>query len=294
MSEEGMMAVSRDTLLESADGIAGWDDDKRKDFVKTFEDRTGMARAILKQTADKIQQTALRRKFISYAATTKIETCGWHGNAPSNRRGEADRIAGERAEAILRELPSLNAAVRLIDPVTARKIAKAEQYRKKGQELTNQLIEVTEEVSLSENQDMVVRDFLEMVQKRQALAKRLRLRIQEVGGKGSQLQKEIDKALYKGVPGIQEELIKVIQDHHNRVTALGEMGRRVSEQVKFGDSDEALSLLRTFEKDEVDTPVEFKDMIKAAVAKLRAKGKALATKKKPVRKAITSRKGKRK
>jgi hypothetical protein len=88
---------------------------------------------------------------------------------------------------------------------------------------------------------------------------------------GEELQEmeiRISKALYAGIPGISDAIIKVINEHYERITALGNMCRRVSERVAFGDSAEALSLLSFFEKDEATVSDTIQAEFDAALVKL--------------------------
>ena len=61
----------------------------------------------------------------------------------------------------------------------------------------------------------------------------------------------------------------------NTVSALPQMMRRVSETVLFGDSAGALTMLQTFEKDEVKLEGDIADKFKAAMEKLKSAAKAL-------------------
>ena len=76
------------------------------------------------------------------------------------------------------------------------------------------------------------------------------------------------KALYAGIPGISDAVLKSIKLHYDKSKALDQMGRRVEEQVLFGDSAAALELLRGFEADEEKLAGEVKAEFKAAMKTL--------------------------
>jgi hypothetical protein len=56
------------------------------------------------------------------------------------------------------------------------------------------------------------------------------------------------------------------------------MGRRVSEHVKFGNSQAAVELLRTFEKDEVTISEDVAARFRTALEQLKVKKPAKASK----------------
>lgn len=89
------------------------------------------------------------------------------------------------------------------------------------------------------------------------------------------------------MPGLAEAVVDVIQQHLDRSKALDAMSRRVEEQVRFGDSDAALELLRHFEADESrisdNVKASFDDALKKL--KLSVKGKKPAA---PAMKGKTS------
>lgn len=277
--------------VEENGAIATWSDHRRDDFCATFADRVRVSRYILESVAECVRDEALRRRFIGEKNLKSIKATAshvshlcdprqnverWHGD-PLDRSKCAGRpieqlreIAAERAKAILDNLPTLSTAVQIINPELAKKIDRRDALTKKGQELTDQLLEASESIVMSElDQAMTVGAFLEMVRQRDKLRAKIHTELQEVSEEGRSLEIAIAKALYSGLPGLSDAVIKVINDHYARSTALDEITRRVTEQVKFGNSPEALEMLRRFEGDEVSVPDSIKEQFKAALEALK-------------------------
>ena len=278
--------------VEENGAIATWTDHRRDDFCATFSDRVRVSRYILESVAQSVQHEALKRRFIGEKNTKDIKApshdvshlCDMYpdavqrwGHNPSNPSMCAGRptsqlreIANERAKAILDNLPTLSTAVQIINPELAKKIDRRDALTKEGQDLTDQLLDASEAIVMSElDPTMTVGSFLEMVRQRDKLRASIHTKLVEVSGEGRELEIAIAKALYAGLPGLSDAVIKVINDHYARSVALDEITRRVTEQVKFGNSPEALEMLRRFEGDEVSVPDSIKDQFKAALEALK-------------------------
>lgn len=290
--------------VEDNGAIATWSDMRRDDFCATFADRVQVSRYILESVASFVQQEALTRRFIGEknlravkapaSDTTHLcdmyqETERWQrGRDTSSCAGrptaQLREIAKERAKAILDNLPSLSTVVQIINPDLAKKIDRRDALTKRGQELTDQLLEASESIVMSElDASMTIGAFLEMVRQRDKLRTTIHNKLQEVSTEGRELEVTIAKALYSGLPGLSDAVIKVVNDHYARSTALDEITRRVTEQVKFGNSPEALEMLRRFEGDEVSVPDSIKSSFTAALEalKLSANGKKVKAPPKP-------------
>jgi hypothetical protein len=63
--------------------------------------------------------------------------------------------------------------------------------------------------------------------------------------------------------------VEVIKSHIDRSVALDEVSRRVEEQVRFGDSEAAVSLLSHFEQDEVNIGDTIRSQLAEALNKLK-------------------------
>jgi hypothetical protein len=89
-----------------------------------------------------------------------------------------------------------------------------------------------------------------------------------MGQTGIELDNQINKALYLGLPGLSDAVIKVVADHLERAVAFDQTTRRVTEKVLFGDSEAAMELLKGFERDEVTVSDNIKAEFSAAMLKL--------------------------
>lgn len=294
--------------------IAAWTDDKKGEFVGTFQNRTRVARYLLERTAFVIVETALRRKFIGTRHAGKVLGTEHSRNAYGERHWDPlrffdnltdanrshlryhpdegrvggreptdlDRIAEARAEEVLSNLPPLRQAVQIIDPNTAKMLDRIEALKAQGDKLKDEAEEASEPIVMAEcDQAMTIGAFRQMVKERDKKRRALLERIHQIGKEGTQLEETVAKKLYKGLPGLSDAVVDVAKVHFDRSTALDELSRRVEEQVKFGDSDQALELLRHFEKDEAAIPDTVKAQFTDALEKLKlsVKGKDAKAKK---------------
>ena len=262
--------------LQNADTLATWSDEKKKQYLDVFEDRLLAARYILKKTAEYIQRKAVDRKFISYKHTRDLDRL--HGSVDiskcSRSKEDLRAIADERASLILKELPTLKKAVQWIDPETSKMIERKDKLLVKANELREKLDEVCQTIDMADlDQKMSIGAFRKLVADREKERKALLRKLEDVGEEGTKLEDTIAKKLYAGLPGLSDAVVQTIKDHWERFTALDQMGRRVGEQVMFGDSESAMEILRKFEADEVTISDDLKSRIKDAVATLKASAK---------------------
>jgi hypothetical protein len=292
--------------------ISTWSEEKKKDFVETFEQRSKAARYILERTAELILRRARDRHYISDKHVTPYpqigardgfgwdRSCfvspnlfdtravpnGYNNGSTIQRTGtvggreipQLDKIAEERAKLILDELPQLRDAVKIIDPDTAEKMDTRDKLLKQGQQIADQLTEeFSEPISAKDyakkNPKATVTEFLDFLKSWDKKRKSLLAKLEEIGTEGSEIADEINKQLYKGLPGLSDAVVKVAKEHLDRSLALDEMQRRVGEKVKFGDSEAALELLKHFESDEVSISEDVRSQFRAAMAKLQLAGK---------------------
>lgn len=261
-----------DTLLDGpnqslitaseARSLMSWSEDKKREFKETFEIRSRCAQYILFQTAANILQAAANRRFISRKHTDKINRVDFevvkdgyyihHGRTFGNRNEEEmNRIAKSRADAILKNLPPLKKAVKVIDTETAGKIEKIEVMKKQLNILKEKIDDLSEVVDMSElDQKMTVGQFRQMVKDKREQRDTLTKKMSDLRVEAQKLEEQVSKTLYAGIPGLSDAIVKVVNDHYERITALQSMTRRVGERVLFGDSTEALTLLQHFEQDE--------------------------------------------
>lgn len=248
------------TMADSRSMIA-WSDEKRKDFINTFNTRACRGKAILAATSLQMIAVAVRRKFINPQVGGELERDTWNAlpeMSGYNRPGvhptddEIKKIGEERAERILANLPVLKNAVRVIDEELFQDMEKHEGMKAAFKVLSDQLEELSDPINLAEvDQKMTIGDFRKMVIEVQKTKDRLRSEMNTQSSEMYALESSIAKRLYKGIPGLTDAVVSVIKQHIERISALNAMGRRVEERVKFGDSPEALKILEHFEADEV-------------------------------------------
>lgn len=268
-----------------------WSDEKKADFARIFTQRTEAARYILLATARLVIETAARRKFVSQRKINEIypqgPAYGWNFGCFVTERGygvqnviggrtpaELEEVAVERAKKIIDEMPLMRDAVKVIAPDIAKKIEKVDKLRAEGQKILEQLDEYAEPVHLSDHEEKKVVDFLAMLKERSKARRKLVSKLDEIGEEGLALEASVDKALYRGLPGLDTALLEIVKDHIERAKALVQFSRRVEEKVKFGDSAAATDLLHQFERDEAEISEKIKGQFQGALDKLKlfAKG----------------------
>ncbi len=287
--------------VESNTEIANWSESRQNEFVSTFQQRSRVTRYILLETAEKIWEVALRRHFISakhyrfivkglvphresYNQRTNFNDLKQQlfdnaSHRPYSVGGRdpqsLDLIADQRSKKILANLPPLSKAVAVVDIETSRKIDRKAKLETEGETLREKLEEVCGTISLSaQDPKMTIGTFLAMVQERENERQRLIKRMNVIAIEGQQLESDIGKALFAGLPGLSDAVVDVIRNHVEQALAFEETGRRVEEQVKFGNSSAAVELLRHFEKDELKVSDQVKAQFDAALEKLKVAAKA--------------------
>ena len=307
LTDQIMDAENPVAMLADTDSMASWSDTKKTEFADLFSKRTKVAGYLCEITVAKFAHMAKLRHFISDYHLTKLERShGWDSSREYKYRYHAviekcDRdvddvlhLADQRAKALLAELPPLKKAVRVIDPETAKKLDRLEHLQTKAEEHKEELEKLPRQIDMAEvDQAMTVAQFQVEVKTLFKHRNKLLGAINKIGEEAHTLEVAVSKALYKGLPGLSEAVVQVILTHIDRVKALGQMARRVTEQVKFGDSGAATDLLAQFEKDEVAVSEELKGKLNKAMAQLKASVKALpkTRKTKAVSAKATTRRG---
>lgn len=276
-----------------SDTIAAWSDEKKQGFCKLFQTRVEDSRAILILTAQEVFGAAKRRYFVPSAASFQERTFQDRGgpirchDRDGREYNELRRIAEERAKIIIKELPVARKAVEVIDAETAKKMLRVEKINEQLGPLQEEFEGLSQEVRLSEvPQDWTVGALRKFIADEVKKRKDLTDKINGLSREGQKLEEEIAKALYKGLPGLKEAVVKVVVAHLERADHLGTVSRRVEERVLYGDSAAALDLLKSFEQDEVTVSEEVRAELRSAVASLgvgKAPKKAKAKKKAPRR-----------
>lgn len=297
MSTDSSMAVLG-VDQQALDTMKDWSDTKKADFVQTFEQRASVAKYLLRAEANIIFERAMARKFISdkHAALLNkrlSKVGGLHFNESSYMDpmkgqhnyyerstkvggrdvSELDAIAEERAAAVIKHLPSLASAVRMVSKETADKIDKRDKLAKQAAELHDKVQEVSKTISMKEcikqDSSFTCQQFLDLVDRRQEERDQLVLKLNKVSKAGSELELEIAKDLYAGLPGLSEAVCDVIYEKIQSAEGFDACARRVSELVKFGDSQAALGILQQFEKDEKTLDISIADKFKSAIEVLK-------------------------
>lgn len=277
-------------VVTDDDALTNWSDEKKNEFCSTFESRARVTRYLLLLSAHTICKVAEQRQFIGNKHVAEIheslrradinalwdaDTRGcYNGRVGGRSNAELQVIAEERADTILDELPPLRQAVQVIRPEVAKKIDQRTAIIAKLKEVKEQLEELGGDVRLSElDQNMTIGDFRKSIKARSAKRNKLALKLKDLAEEGAELDSDIHKALYRGLPGLSDAVAKVCQQHVERAIALDATTRRVTEQVKFGDSDAAVELLRGFEKDEAAVTDEIRAEFGQAMQVLQLAGK---------------------
>jgi len=289
------------------DGMASWDTPRRLAFVKTLKERGNVHAALAMLEVEALLAIAESRHFISRKHRNEISEktakshfrldnwqnlLNYYGTRDSRgymqpsqefcgrSKSELGQIAGDSAKAIAKNLPKLADAVRVIDAVTADKIDEARKLRTQLDTHEATLKELTTPLVLTEfakeNPKALASEFVSIVEGRAAKAKTLVETMNGLGEKGMELQTQIDKALYEGLPGLSEAVVELAVEKIKSVSAMPQMMRRVSETVQFGDSTQATAMLSTFEKDGLKLDDSIKEKFAAAMEKLRTAAKGLA------------------
>jgi hypothetical protein len=288
--ENGQTAI---ISASEARSMSTWTDEKKDEFVKTFKLRTEAALYILATTAGYLHERGVRRRFLSgkhEKLINEVVPNALHHDDDSyykertlyggRTHDEITEIASKRADEILANLPPLKQALNVIDTATAKMIDEHEALQKKLQVLKDTLDDLSGAVDMSDmDQKMTIGEFRKHINDIKTKKKKLLAELSEGGAELQKLDVTISKNLYSGIPGLSDALIKVINEHYERITALRAVTRRVEEKVKFGDSPEAVTLLEHFEKDEVEISTAIKAEFDAALQKLNLSKKQLSGKK---------------
>lgn len=289
MTEDLLTETDSTALIAVGDtaGIAVWSENKKNQFVATFQKRTLAARYILVRTAEILFDVATRRRFLSSKHRGSLPKTAppahncrdvvegelayqrFKTTAGGRETSELDVIAMARAEALLKSLPPLKSAVQIIDPETAKKIDRRDALLVKGQALLAQIEPLKGTIRLSDYDDLTVREFRAMVREREKKRAELVSKLDDIGLEGCELEDGINKALYDGLPGLSEAVLEIILDHYEQALALVATTRRMEEQILYGDSENAMEILRHFEKDEVQVSSSVKQKFDNALEKLK-------------------------
>lgn len=282
-----LLATELAVTAKGGAAIARWSDDKKAAFANTFEQRSKASQAILLVTAQKIWQKAQKLGFVSFRhgadlfdapIQTKLDQLRDTPNDRYSYRSaniggrpvsDLEKIAETRAQEIIDDLPALKKAIEILDPDTAKLIGEREKIRSVCDRLDKQLDDASADIVMSEmDQSMTIGDFRKYVAARQKAREQLRKKLHAAHKRGAEIDITVTKRLCKGIPHLSETIVDVIKAHLERATGLDTFTRRAVESIKFGDSANAVELLRQFERDEPTVGVAVREQFRAALERL--------------------------
>jgi len=288
---------------ESAAAMALWTDDKKKDYVGLFKQRANASMYILRNTARELASRAKEKQFLGIPRYNKlVEECTQFAGEDAvqgdyyNRQAtsdlwrktydrsqvDLDAMVKERVVSLIKNLPSLNAAMLILDPETHNKMLRRDELREKGQEITDKFAEVSVDVRLSDmDQTMTIGAFRAYMKDLESKRRRMLEELEEIGKEGQDLERHINKALFKGLPGIGEEIESVVKELYQQSKDMGSTSRSVENTVLYGDCEAALAILESFKSDEqkVSTAIGLRFQNGLELLKLKLAGKKVKAKK---------------
>ena len=293
---------------ESAAAMALWTDNKKKDYVGLFKQRANASMYILRNSAQQLAHRAKEKQFLGvprfnklvdecqgFAGEDEIKRCGYGGYSQQDldlwkstydrSQADLDAMVSERVTALLKQLPSLNAAMLILDAETHAKMIRRDELSKRGQELTDEFAEHSVDIRLSDvDQTMTIGGFRAYIKDIENKRRKILEELEENGKEGQVLERHINKALFKGLPGIGEEIENVVKELYQQSKDMGATARSVENTVLYGDCEAALAILESFKTDEkaVSTAIGKRfqnglELLKLKLAKGSKKKKAAVT-----------------
>jgi len=291
LNTDDVVTTASLVFTKGSDAMEKWSDEKKNDFCSVFADRSEASAYILFRTGTIILDTAHRRQFVGTRAMSRITeefsslAQVVTGNTKRNNTShgyvlmvggrvveELNQIAETRAEDVLKSLPPLKQAVLIIKPEVAKLIDKCEAKKELVVKLSEKLDDpkYSEVIQLSKvDQQMTIENFRKMVKSRTVERRKLVDDLNDAAQEAKDLEDEVAKSLYAGIPEISTVILDAARKHFERAAAMGGMTRRVQEHVKFGDSDAAVDMVKQFEEDETVTSASIKEEFSAALTRLK-------------------------
>lgn len=279
-STEQMMSL----ITTSADSMVHWSDAKKSEFSKLFDARARASAYICVKTAAYILDSARNRHMVNRSKSMPSETgdfirtlvdaknhISYEFTVGGRTTSDLDEVAKKAAQVAIRKLPSVTKALEIIAPSVLRAINSRDEIFATMEKEVAKLDTIPHHINLSdpEFQDLTVRQFraecIKLVKRRDVIAKN----IDSLNDKFTDLDKEISRALFKGIPGISEAVEDLVKYYQDRAKSLINLSRRAEEKVKFGDSAAASSMLEQFEKDEQTVNDSVKKDFDTALEKLK-------------------------
>jgi hypothetical protein len=233
-SDRGPMNENPEDMLARAtpESIAAWSDDKKKQFCELFAQRVKASRYILRGIAHRVvnktrtsfmlgqrKASELEGQFSSRHDFFDVQDNGRGYHHRLNTIGGRDyselcEVIEERTKEIVRNLPPVVQAIEVIDKVTAERMRQRDDLVKECEELRDQLTEVCEPVSMKSiaetHPKTTLLEFLSMLDTKEQNRQRLVATITSKMTEGVRLESEISKAMYKGLPGLSEAIVEVV------------------------------------------------------------------------------------
>lgn len=266
------------------DSLATWSDVRRQEFKETFALRVEAHRFILRCTAEMVARSAKMKRFIGEKHLRPLYESGRMLDIERYERGyygtpekvggrdakDLIEIARERASIIIKNLPPVKDAVRIISADTAEKMDRVEVIKAEGKKLKELLEDLSDPLDMDLlDQSMSLAQFRKIVRDRETKRVELVEKLNKLGAEGCELEDTINRRLYSGLPGLAEAVMHVVDEYLERAKAMDETNRRVGEFVMFGDSQAAMDLLKKFESDEVKVSNTIQEEFKTALDNLK-------------------------
>lgn len=268
---EEIQTVEETTALTNVvaqDAMATWSEDRRKEYVKLFKQRSHASIYILVKTAELLHVGAMRRFIRSQRAVLDSEMQSYQFQNHGRAQGELEEVAKKRAENIFNELPQVRRALDVVNPDVAKWMDRRDAIVKIGTKKLLELNEASDDISLSDlDQKMTLAKFKEYADERERVRAKIVKELNMLGLEGADLEARIHKALFKGIPGLSEAVDLAIESQIARAKGMQQIERRVEEKVMFGDSQAAQDLLNHFKDDEVELDDNVKSEMQAILAK---------------------------
>lgn len=253
-------------LVESKD-LTSWGDLKKQEFTRIFTNRAKRYADIMYLTAQYVYNEALEKSFIPDVQWWEYIGRGCFCNH-TNDFNEMEEIARARSRQILDELPALNKALEVIDPETSALVVQRDNLKSKIDELLKKLSSLSKTLTMSDYDDMLVKDFRSMVRGIEESREDLASKINKIAPDLYELERKVGNRLRKGVPEISTSLLSLVDGLRERSKNVPNMIRRVEERVNFGDSEAAMSIFSSFEKDELELSDSAKESLKKSLEAL--------------------------
>lgn len=249
------------------DAMQSWSDERRRDFVKLYRDRANRSIGISSRTVDRLIERGQRSGILGHLSREQQAKVRFRSSW--NPSSDDYQIAEERAETIFNELPPMRKAVEVISAETAQWMDERDKIVAQCKKLMADFNAKSQPVVLSQvNQKMTVGELRSMVEGVEKERRKVIAKLNELGAEGAALESKIQKSLFRGVPGLREALLAACTAEKERADALAKLVIKIEEKVMFGDSDAAMALLQSFEKDESKLQDNVKARMREAMEKI--------------------------